>query len=153
MNHYLTSCRDEHMPKQTSPMKQLLDYIPVRWLGMAVWGLFVLLLTTLPAHVPLVSVLSELIGGTEPASMVGHVGLFAILTLLTCGAMMQWFSPRYAVPIAMMGVLLLGTTTEFFQWFVLDRNSTMGDLFANWLGVFMAGFLVSYWLGLRKLYH
>jgi len=142
------------MPKQQpSTMKQILDTIPIRWLGMAVWGLFVLLLTTLPAHVPLVKVLSDMIGNSESAGMVGHVGLFSILTLLTCGAMMQWFSPRYAVPIAMMGVFLLGTTTEFFQWFVLDRNSTMADLFANWLGVFIVGFLVSYWLGLRKNYH
>ena len=140
------------MPKQPSTMKQLLDYIPVRWLGMAVWGLFVLLLTTLPANVPLVKVFTDMIGGTESAGMVGHVGLFSILTLLTCRALMQWFSPRYAVPIAMMGVLLLGTITEFFQWFVLDRHSTMGDLFANWLGVFMMGFLVSYWYGLRKIY-
>ncbi len=141
------------MPKQqSSEIKRLLDYIPMRWLGMAVWGLFVLLLTTLPANVPLVKVLSDMIGNSESAGMVGHLGLFSILTLLTCGALIQWFSPRYAVPIAMMGVLLLGTTTEFFQWFVLDRNSTMADLFANWLGVFMAGFLVSYWLGLRKIY-
>jgi hypothetical protein len=140
------------MPKQhSSEMKRLLDYVPVRWLGMAVWGLFVLLLTMLPGQVPLVKVLSDMIGGTESAGMVGHLGLFAILTLLTCRALMQWFSPRYAVPVAMMGALLLGTTTEFFQWFVLDRHSTIGDLFANWLGVFVIGFAVSYWLGPRKM--
>lgn len=142
------------MPRQQSfEIRRLLDHIPVRWLAMAVWGIFVLLLTTLPGNVPLVKVLSDFIGGTESASMVGHVGLFSILTLLTCRALMQWFSPRYAVPIAMMGVLLLGTTTEFFQWFVLGRTSELADLFSNWLGVFVVGFLVSYWRGLRKIDH
>lgn len=35
--------------------------------------------------------------------------------------------------------LLLGTSTELFQWFVAGRTSSLADLLANWLGVFVAG--------------
>jgi VanZ family protein len=109
-----------------------------------VWGLFVLLLTTLPGKIPLVSVLTEFIGGTEESALLGHVGLFAMLTLLTWRALINWFAAHHALFIAVVGALLLGTGTEFFQWFVSDRTSTLYDLFANWLGVFAVGFAISY---------
>jgi VanZ family protein len=46
--------------------------------------------------------------------------------------------------LAMMAALLLGTTTELFQWFVTDRTASLSDLLANWLGVFISGFMVSF---------
>jgi hypothetical protein len=131
-------------------MRRLLEFFPVRWLGMAAWGLFVLLLTTLPGNVPLVKVLAEFIGGTDSSAMVGHVSLFAILTLLTWRALTQWFDARYAVLMAIVAALLIGTSTEVFQWFVSERNATLADLFSNWLGAFMIGFVVSVRLSLQK---
>ena len=113
---------------------------------MAVWGLFVLLLTTLPGNTPLVSFLTNFIGGTEESGMVGHLGLFAILTLMSWRALTNWFAAHHALLMAMAAALLLGTTTEFFQWFVTGRSSTLYDLFANWLGVFATGFAASYFM-------
>lgn len=125
--------------------------LSIRWLGMAVWGLFVILLTILPAEIPLVKELATFIGGTEESAMAGHVGLFAILTLLACRALTNWFAPHHALLMAMAAALLLGTTTEFFQWFVSGRSSTLYDLFANWLGVFGAGFSATYILLITQL--
>ena len=116
----------------------------LRWAGMLVWGLFVLLLTTLPGYVPPVNVLSSLFGGTELTGVIGHLGLFSLLTALAWLALCQWFAMRQALLVAMMLALLLGTTTELFQWFVADRFSTLSDLLANWLGVFVSAFLVSF---------
>jgi VanZ family protein len=120
------------------------------WLMMALWGLLVMLLTTLPGETPLVQTLTQLIGGTEFSSVMGHMMLFLLLTVLLYMALQQWVAARYAVLVAMLFVLMLGTTTEFFQWFVTGRDSTIADLIANWLGVFVAGFLIDHLLLLRR---
>lgn len=111
---------------------------------MAAWGLFVLLLTTLPGTTPLVHDLSAWIGDSEDSGMVGHMGLFAILTLLTWRVLARQFDARRAILLAMILALLLGTTTEFLQWFVFARNASFSDLVANWFGVFIVGFIILY---------
>lgn len=126
-------------------------YLPIRWLGMAAWGLFVLLLTILPGNTPFVSAVTQFIGDTPESGMVGHLGLFAILTLLSWRALNNWFVSHHALLMAMAAALLLGTMTEFFQWFVSGRSSTLYDLFANWLGVFAVGFAASYLLLIAQL--
>ncbi len=125
-------------------MKRYAVLTPLHWLAMAVWGVFVLLLTTLPGNVPLVKELADAIGGTETSSVMGHCSLFAILTLLSWRALAGWFNWRHALLMAMAAALLLGTTTELFQWFVSSRTSTLMDLLANWLGVFVSAFSITY---------
>ena len=117
---------------------------PLHWLMFAVWGVFVLLLTTLPGHVPLVRVLADAIGGTEISGVVGHIALFALLTLFSWRALATWFRWRQAILMAVVAGLLLGTTTELFQWFVRSRAATITDLLANWLGVFAMAFVISW---------
>jgi VanZ family protein len=118
-------------------------YFALRWTMMLAWGVIVLLLTTLPGSIPPVNVLSGLLGGTALTGLIGHLGLFALLTGLIWLALCQWFTTRQALMLAVMAALLLGTTTELFQWFIADRDSSLNDLLANWLGVFMSGFMVS----------
>ncbi len=117
---------------------------PLHWLMMAVWGVFVLLLTMLPGHVPLVRVLAGAIGGTETSAVLGHIALFALLTLFTWRALVTWFHWRQAIIMALAAGLLLGTTTELFQWFVSSRDATITDLLANWLGVFASAFVITW---------
>ncbi len=128
------------MTKQ-NPIK---SFFGLRWATLLVWGVMVLLLTTLPGYVPPVSVLSSWFGGTELTGVVGHLGLFALLTGLLWLALRQWFNARWSLVLAMAAALLLGTTTELFQWFVAGRYASLSDLLANWLGVFISGFLVSF---------
>ncbi len=116
----------------------------LRWLAAVAWAITVLLLTTLPGHVPPVSIVSHWFGGTEFSSVVGHICMFSLLTLLVWQALCQWFRWRLALLMTMSAVLMLGTTTELFQWFVVGRMSTLADLLANWLGVFVGGFLASF---------
>ncbi|MBZ0297903.1 MAG: VanZ family protein [Anaerolineae bacterium] len=125
-------------------MKRYAVLSPLSWIGMLVWGVFVLLLTTLPGSVPLVRVLAAAIGNNENSGVFGHIGLFTILTLLTWRALCQWFRPHHALLIAMSFALLTGTSTELFQWFVIDRDSNISDLMGNWLGVFSMGFAISF---------
>ena len=125
-------------------MKRNALFSPILWMGMLVWWVFVLLLTVLPGHAPLVRVLAGAIGGTEISSVAGHTALFIILTLLSWRALSQWFGVRQALMLAMLFALLLGTSTELLQWFVSDRSMTLSDLLGNWLGVFIAGFAISF---------
>lgn len=117
---------------------------PLRWFSMLAWAIIVTLLTVLPGHVPPVSVLSRWLGGTEFSGVLGHLLLFSLLTVLVWQALAQWFRARQALLMAMLAVLMLGTTTELAQWFVAGRMSSLTDLLANWLAVFSAGFLLSY---------
>ena len=103
----------------------------LRWLSVAVWGILVLLLTTLPGDAPLVKSLRWLVGNTEVSDSVGHASLFLLLTALVWVALRQWFRARTALYLAMAFTLLLGTSTELFQWFVAGRYSSVADLLAE----------------------
>ena len=115
------------------------------WLVLApLWMLIVILLTTLPSSIPPMDALTGWVGSAEVNGVVGHFNLFSLLTLLLWQALRQYFTRRQALLMTMLAVLLLGTTTELFQWFVAGRMSTMIDLLTNWLGAFAAGFLLSF---------
>lgn len=116
----------------------------LRWLFMLVWAFIVIMLTILPGHIPPVSVLSRWMGGTELGGVIGHLFLFSLLTMLVAQALAQWVRWRQALLLATLAVLMLGTTTELFQWFVAGRMSTLTDMLANWLAAFSAAFLLSY---------
>jgi len=121
----------------------------LRWLSMAAWGALVLLLTTLPGNALPVKTLTWLMGGTEFSGVIGHLTLFLLLTTLVWVALRQWFRSRTALLLALMFALLLGTSTELFQWFVAGRTSSLADLLTNWLGAFIAGFAVDHLVLLR----
>ena len=122
----------------------------LRWLSMTAWAILVLLLTTLPGDSPLVRRLTWLIGDTELSGVIGHMSLFLLLTSLVWVALRQGFRSRSALLLAMALTLLLGTSTELFQWFVAGRTSSLADLLANWLGVFVAGFVVDHFVLLPR---
>lgn len=122
----------------------------LRWSLLVVWAAVVLALTTMPDGVLPVRALTRLIGGTELATVAGHAGLFALLTLLLWLALRGWFGEHQASLLALVGALLAGTATELFQWFVDGRNATLTDLLANWLGAFVTVFISNQVMLLRR---
>ena len=132
-------------------MRTLLEFLPIRWLGLIVWGTFVILMTTLPGWFPIVFIPANIIGRTSVMSTIGHGVLFGILTLLMWHTLNQWYESPIALGISMLVTLSLGTSTETFQWFVSTRNASIDDLLANYLGVFVIGFGVSYIQNLNQL--
>lgn len=132
-------------------MRDVLQRLPIRWLGLIVWGGFVLLLTTLPGWIPLVYVPRQFIGYTGFASTLGHAFLFGSLTFMLWYALNHWLEPPIALGITMFVSLSLGTSTELFQWFVSTRDASFNDLFANYLGAFFVGFGISYIQNLNHL--
>ena len=132
-------------------MRTLLETLPIRWLGVIVWGVFVLMMTTLPGWIPIVFVPATVIGTTSIMSTIGHGMLFGILTLLLWRTLNQWLESPIALGISMFVVLCLAASTETFQWFVSTRNASLDDLLANFLGVFVFGFAISYVENLNHL--
>lgn len=111
---------------------------------MLVWALFVVTLTTQTDSVPVVHLMVALIGRTELGATIGHASLFGLLTVIGYAALSLKLPHRYALLLAMGLALTLGTATEFYQQVVDGRSSSLSDLLANWLGVFVAGFVVMY---------
>jgi hypothetical protein len=109
-----------------------------------IWGVFALILTTQSDRVPLVHLMTSTIGSTDLGATVGHAGLFAALTGIAYVAFALRLPGRRALMLAMALALLAGTGTELFQMFVADRAASLSDLLANWLGVFVTGFIIAY---------
>lgn len=65
-------------------------------------------------------------------------------TVLIWRALHVFRRTQTALLIAMLVALILGTMPEFSQGYVAYRAMTLSDLLANWLGVFIVGFAVSY---------
>lgn len=107
------------------------------------WGIFALGLTTQTDQVPVVGLMVSTIGSTEWGATVGHAGLFGALTAFGYVALKMRLSHRRALLLAMILVLLIATSTELFQTAVSGRSSSLSDLLANWLGIFIVGFFVS----------
>jgi hypothetical protein len=120
------------------------QHLPLRTIVMLVWALFVVTLTTQTDSVPVVHMMVALIGRTELGATIGHASLFGLLTVIGYAALALWLPRRYALLLAMGISLTLGTATEFYQQQVAGRSSSLSDLLANWLGVFVAGFVVMY---------
>lgn len=134
-------------------MRDLLQRIPIRWLGLIVWGSFVLSLTTLPGWIPLVYVPAQVIGYTVIFSTIGQATLFGVLTLLMWRTLSQWLETPIDLGITMFVILSLATSTEIFQWFVATRNASFDDLLANYVGILVVGFTISYIQNLNHLAH
>lgn len=111
---------------------------------LVLWTIFVLVLTTQSQNVPIVYLAGSTIGSTEYGAAFGHAGLFFALTLIIFTALRLAFSVKIALGTAVLLALILGTSTELYQLIVPDRSTSLSDLLANWLGVFIIGFIVSF---------
>jgi VanZ family protein len=118
-------------------------YVNIRALMLVVWGVLALALTMLPNTVPFVGRVSRLIGSTPFGGAVGHAGLFGMLTLMLYLALRIRFSSVWALLLAVVAALLVSTGTEIYQVVLADRDASLVDMLANWLGVFVVGFCLS----------
>jgi VanZ family protein len=125
-------------------MKNILTRSPIRVLVLLAWGLFVVVLTTQTSRVPLVGLMTSTIGSTVLGATLGHAGLFGVLAGVGYLGLSLRLRRRYALLLAVVVSLLLGTITEFYQFTVAGRSPDLSDLLANWLGVFAVAFAISY---------
>jgi hypothetical protein len=125
-------------------MKNGIHWRALRPIILLIWGLFALVLTTQTDQVPVVKLVGSTIGSTEVGATIGHAGLFGVLTLLCYLALAIFMQRHSALLLALVGVLLLATTTELFQTVVSGRSSSLSDLLANWLGIFIVSFAIAY---------
>ena len=108
------------------------------------WGLLVVLLTTLPGDLPVMRALFSVTRRIRFSDTIGHAALFGISTALIWQLLHRWLRPHHALLLAMATVLAVGASTEVYQWYVASRSASMSDMLANWLGVFIVGFVISY---------
>lgn len=128
-------------------MRRLILLVTLAWAGIAVY------LTTQPGYNPLVQWFNRTIARTLVGGTLGHLALFASVTLIGYIGLRGWCNRPLALGLAMLGALTAGTGTEVYQLLVDGRQATLTDLLANWLGVFMVGFaLVSGMLALSVRY-
>jgi len=71
---------------------------------------------------------------TDLIEAVAHVAMFGSLTVLWWWTLANHYPTRYAVAATVVIVALLGTATEFGQFFVA-RSSIVLDLVANFIGI------------------
>jgi hypothetical protein len=107
------------------------------------WGTFVVMMTTQSDQVSFVHLVIGIFGNSGFTSTIGHAGLFAILTSALYIVLAQQLTSTHALWLAMLIILLLATGTELSQIGVSGRDASLADLLANWLGVFMIGFLIT----------
>lgn len=126
--------------------------LPLYGLILLGWGMFVVVLTIAPGTTPWFSMLNNTFGQLELLLLttMTHALLFAILTVFMWRALSLWVGNHAGLLAAMLICLMAGTTTEFAQYFIIERSISLADLLANWLGVFVAGFPISYALSLRR---
>lgn len=117
-------------------MRRLILLVTLVWAGIAVY------LTTQPGYNPLVQWFNRTIARTLVGGTLGHLVLFASVTLIGYIGLRGWCSRPLALGLAMLGALTAGTGTEVYQLLVDGRQATLTDLLANWLGVFMVGFVL-----------
>ncbi len=115
------------------------------WLVALAWGGCVMLLTLSPGYMPVVHHATLVFVG-DTAQALGHIGLFASLTLVLWAALRTWISAHLSLLLAMGIAIFLGTATELSQGYIPYRGATLVDLFANWLGAFFTGFSIAYTL-------
>jgi hypothetical protein len=123
-------------------MKHYLNY--VRTITLLAWVALALALTMLPNSVPFVGRVSRVLASTALGGAIGHAGLFGGAALLLYLALRIRLSRAWALGLAMSIALCLSTGTEVYQIVLADRDASLVDFLANWLGVFVVGFGVSY---------
>jgi VanZ family protein len=113
-------------------------------------SLLALALTTLPGNTPLVNGTSRFLGGTDITDALGHVGLQCLFTAAWFWALRLYLSKKAALGCAIGIALAFGTLTEFAQYFVPERGSTLLDLGANWIGVVVFVLVLRYRSKVRR---
>jgi hypothetical protein len=121
------------------------QHVSLRLIVMLVWGAFAVVLTTQSARMPLIQLMRATIASTEVGATIGHVGLFAILTAVGCLGVARWLPGLHGLLVVMLLALVLSTATELYQLVLADRDASLADLLANWLGVFVVGFGIAAW--------
>lgn len=84
-----------------------------------------------------VSWVSKLFGGTETTDAVGHVIINTILAFLWRWTLGLYVSPMKTTRIILIGGSIWCCGAELLQYFVPERGTSLLDLSANVLGVFM----------------
>jgi VanZ family protein len=131
-------------------MKTRFGFVPLRLMTLLAWGALAIILTTQSDRLPLVHLMTSTIGSTEFGDALGHAGLFGVLTFAVYMALATRLKSEWALHLAMLLVLFLGGLTELSQFGVYLRAPSISDLLANFLGVFVVGFAVSYLSILRS---
>lgn len=126
---------------------------PLRLIVVLVWGVFAFILTTQSDRVPLVHFMTTTIGSTEFGDAFGHAGLFATLCLLLYVAFSRWLPSYRALVIAMTIALLIGASTEVYQFLVPGRGPSLSDLMANYLGIFVVAFIALSRMKMTSTHH
>jgi VanZ family protein len=116
----------------------------ILWFMLTAWATFVLILVTLPGDNFFMRAIFSVIDHIWHFDILLHTALFASLTLTLWIMFRQWVDSRHVLLVAMVFALIAGTLTEWGQLYVSERSVTVGDMMGNWLGVFVAGFVVSY---------
>lgn len=122
---------------------------PARIALVFIWAVFALILTTQSDHVPLVHLMTRTIGSTEIGATFGHAALFAMLTLVVYLALVIRLPRSLALLLAMLMVAALGPLTELAQSGLFGRTPSMTDLLADWLGILVIGFSLTFSAFLR----
>jgi VanZ family protein len=115
-----------------------------RWLILLLWGIAVILLTTLPKTFPGIRAITRLLGGNDVNDAIVHSLLFASLTLVVYWALRPRLRFALAFWLAVGLVLTLSTATEFMQRYAAGRTVSLSDLLANWVGVLVVATVVSF---------
>lgn len=92
--------------------------------------------------------ISLLFGGTEETDAVGHLLISAILAFLWYWTLLLYFSPQKAYLIALVIGLGWSISAELTQLIVPNRGTSLLDLVANTLGVFLG--TLPHWLTQRR---
>ena len=123
---------------------------PARIALMLAWGLFALVLTTQSDHVPLVHLMTSTIGSSEIGATVGHAVLFGMFAWVLDLSLAIWLPRSVALILAMLAVGLLGPLTEWLQAGLFGRTPSVTDLLADWLGILIVGFALTFAAQLRS---
>jgi VanZ family protein len=118
----------------------------ILWFMLTAWATFALILVTLPGDNVVMRAIFSVIDHIWHFDILLHTALFASLTLTLWIMFRQWVDSRHVLLVAMALALIAGTLTEWSQLYVAERSVTVGDMMGNWLGVFVAGFVVSYFV-------
>ena len=111
--------------------------------GMLFWLMVVLALTMLPGRGLIMHHIASFFGRSDLHGAIGHAGLMASLVIVLFIGLSIFIRAKYALLIAVILVLGVGTATEFYPAGVAGRASTLIDLFGNWTGTFAAAYMIS----------
>ena len=122
-------------------------------LGLTAWAAATIILTILPGDNVILRAMFRLMNHIRHIDAMLHTALFASLTVVFWLLLRHWIKSRHMLLVAMALALLTGTLTELEQTNVAHRSVTVSDMMGNWLGVFAAGFVLSYFSVGRDAIH